>query len=130
MLDLSSQDVLGFRSLGALNQFEFDLFAFAECTKAVRLNGRVVDEDVTFHALEANEPKALGVVKPFDRSLGHKKCLHFHMPQFKTWCSHRATRHHRRIAHPGIDVLDLQPVRVDDVPPLAHVNDERAPIRS
>src|ERR1044072_9714351 len=64
-------DVLRLRALGALRDVELDLLVLVEGLVALRLDGRVVHEDVVAAVLLRNEAEALLGVEPLHGALSH-----------------------------------------------------------
>src|SRR5688572_9742814 len=71
------RDVLGCRSLLALNQIELDRFAFRQGLEAVPQDRRVMHEAIALSVGGGDEAKAFGVVKPLHRSGGPHEVLLF-----------------------------------------------------
>ena len=57
-------DLLRLRTLGALTNLELDALVLIESLEAVRLDGRVVNEDVLVSAVNLDEAVALFLVEP------------------------------------------------------------------
>src|SRR5687768_14439603 len=70
-------DVLGRRTLLALNDVEFHLLAFLERLEAAALDGAVMDKAVLLTIATADEAEALGVVEPLHCSLSTHVLLLF-----------------------------------------------------
>src|SRR4051794_41325059 len=68
-------DVLRLRALRALRDVELDLLVLVEGLVALRLDGRVVHEDVVAAVLLRNEAEALLGVEPLDGALSHARLL-------------------------------------------------------
>src|ERR671935_3114760 len=66
-------DVLGLQPLRTLHHFEFHLLAFRQRTEPLRLDGRVVAEDVLASAILGDEAIALRVVEPLHGTSRHSK---------------------------------------------------------
>ena len=64
-------DLIGLRSLLALDDLKFDRVALLQGLEAFTLNGRVMNEDIS-SAILADEAVTLGVIEPFHFSL--KSC--------------------------------------------------------
>src|ERR687893_789295 len=64
-------DVLRLRALGALGDVELDLLVLVEGLVALRLDGRVVHEDVVAAVLLRDEAETLLGVEPLDGALSH-----------------------------------------------------------
>src|SRR3954452_24704280 len=68
-------DVLRLRALRTLRDVELDLLVLVEGLVALRLDGRVVHEDVVAAVLLRNEAEALLGVEPLDGALSHARLL-------------------------------------------------------
>src|SRR5690242_5260958 len=68
-------NVLRLRALGALRDVELDLLVLVEGLVALRLDGRVVNEDVIAAVLLGDEAEALLGVEPLDGALSHADVL-------------------------------------------------------
>lgn len=69
------QDVRSLRPLGALDDFELDVFSLFQGLEPFSLQRGVMYEDLV-SALKANEPKSFAIVEPFDCTF----CFHRHTP--------------------------------------------------
>src|SRR6266550_2777877 len=67
-------DVLGRRTLGALNNVELDPLTFGEGAETAALDCRVVDETVLLTAFWGDEAKPLRVVEPLHGARGACHC--------------------------------------------------------
>jgi hypothetical protein len=67
---LELNDLVGGRTLGALDDLETHPGAFLQGFEALGLDGSVVHEDIRA-AILLDEAKTLGIVKPFYRAFSH-----------------------------------------------------------
>src|ERR687895_2212211 len=88
-------DRVGLRTLRALARFEGDALVLLEGAEAVRLDGRVVDEDVRTVVVGGDEAEALLGVEPLDGALRHT-CSPYVKRTLPTVCRPGAARDHRR----------------------------------
>src|SRR5207248_3450777 len=65
--------VLGLQPLRTLHHFELHLLSFRQRTEPLRLDGRVVAEDVLASAILGDEAIALRVVEPLHGTSRHSK---------------------------------------------------------
>src|SRR3972149_3619512 len=64
----------GLRTLGALRNFEFHLISLFQRFKPLRLNGRVMNEDI-LTTCHFDKPKPLLIVEPLDSTFRHCNLL-------------------------------------------------------
>src|SRR6478609_7117438 len=70
-------DLLRLWTLGAGGDLELHPLSLGEGAEALRVDGRVMDEDVLIAPVDLDEPVALLGTEPLDGSLRHALLLHF-----------------------------------------------------
>ena len=60
-------------TLGTLGDLKLDLLSLLECSIAIHVDGRKMDENIIFFFVGLYEPISLGIIKPF-YSTGHHRC--------------------------------------------------------
>src|SRR5215475_3548322 len=81
-------DVRSLLALGALNHLERDLLTLFKSLESVHLDGGKVREEILTPIIRRNEPVALGVIEPLDRTCCHFSFLLLHAsPRCRGFCA-------------------------------------------